>query len=209
MTTSSTLCEKISQGRHAHWPSSVLCLFLPDFVDLKIVHRLIGCIVWFSQSEVVLLSNASKYRKIWSIRLRTFLLLSQTSPGLFVSAAQVFWKYCMKRRNDQCGKTPFTTKVFFYISKNKFQPFSHIYIVVCERVHFEPVLLFVVSKMMIFVFDRIDNIVGKGENAGHQHFLVFPQCFQKGFFLRVVKTRDFVVKSWGVNCLFIQGKVLK
>ena len=26
--------------------------------------------------------------------------------------------------------------------------------------------------------DRIENIVGKGENAGYQHFLLFPQCFQ-------------------------------
>ena len=26
---------------------------------------------------------------------------------------------------------------------------------------------------------RIENIVGKGENAGYQHFLLFPQCFQK------------------------------
>ena len=23
-----------------------------------------------------------------------------------------------------------------------------------------------------------ENIVGKGQNAGHQHFLLFPQCFQ-------------------------------
>ena len=26
---------------------------------------------------------------------------------------------------------------------------------------------------------RVENIVGKGENAGYQHFLLFPQCFQK------------------------------
>ena len=31
------------------------------------------------------------------------------------------------------------------------------------------------------VFDRIENIVGKEENAGYQHFLLFPQCFQKAF----------------------------
>ena len=31
---------------------------------------------------------------------------------------------------------------------------------------------------MISVFDMEENIVGKGENAGHQHFLFFPQCFQ-------------------------------
>ena len=37
-------------------------------------------------------------------------------------------------------------------------------------------------KMMIFVFDK--NIVGKGENAGYQHFLLFPQCFQSAFHTR-------------------------
>ena len=36
-----------------------------------------------------------------------------------------------------------------------------------------------VLKMIIFVFDRVENIVGKGENAGYQHFLLFAQCFQK------------------------------
>ena len=35
---------------------------------------------------------------------------------------------------------------------------------------------------MVFVFDRVENIVGKGENAGYQHFLLFPQCFPKGFY---------------------------
>ena len=33
--------------------------------------------------------------------------------------------------------------------------------------------------MIISVFDRVENIVGKGENAGYQHFLLFSQCFQK------------------------------
>ena len=28
---------------------------------------------------------------------------------------------------------------------------------------------------------RAENIVGKGENAGYQHFLIFPQCFQRFF----------------------------
>ena len=38
-----------------------------------------------------------------------------------------------------------------------------------------------------FVLGRIENIVGKGENAGYQHFLLFPQCFQKAFFLWSLK----------------------
>ena len=35
------------------------------------------------------------------------------------------------------------------------------------------------AKMMTFVFNRVENFMGKGENAGYQHFLLFPQCFQK------------------------------
>ena len=33
--------------------------------------------------------------------------------------------------------------------------------------------------MIISVFDRVENIVGRGENAKYQHFLLFPQCFEK------------------------------
>ena len=33
--------------------------------------------------------------------------------------------------------------------------------------------------MIISVFDRVENIVGKGENVGYQHFLLFQQCFEK------------------------------
>ena len=38
---------------------------------------------------------------------------------------------------------------------------------------------FNVAKVMISLFDKVENIVGKGENAGYQHFLLFPHCFQK------------------------------
>ena len=53
---------------------------------------------------------------------------------------------------------------------------------------------FYVAKMMTSVSDRVENIVGKGESAGYQHFLLFQQCFQKISFFRVVKTQDYVVK---------------
>ena len=32
--------------------------------------------------------------------------------------------------------------------------------------------------MLKFLNDMVENIVGKGENAGDQHFLLLPQCFQ-------------------------------
>ena len=49
--------------------------------------------------------------------------------------------------------------------------------------------------MMIAVFDRAENTVGKGENAGnrenagYQHFLLFLQCFPKSSSLRSLKIR--------------------
>ena len=52
-----------------------------------------------------------------------------------------------------------------------------------------------VAHMTISVFDRVENIVGKGENAGYQHFILFPQCFQKASFLESLKSRYCVVKS--------------
>ena len=33
--------------------------------------------------------------------------------------------------------------------------------------------------MIISAFDRVENIVGKGEIALYEQFLLFPQCFQK------------------------------
>ena len=35
------------------------------------------------------------------------------------------------------------------------------------------------TLLQIFVLGWVGNIVGKGENAGYQHFLLSPQCFQK------------------------------
>ena len=38
-----------------------------------------------------------------------------------------------------------------------------------------------IAKVKISLFDRLENTVGKGENAGYQHFLLFLQCFPKPF----------------------------
>ena len=36
-----------------------------------------------------------------------------------------------------------------------------------------------VAKTVQIFCNRVENVVGKGENAGYQHFLLFSQCFQK------------------------------
>ena len=43
------------------------------------------------------------------------------------------------------------------------------------------------AKKLKFGFGRVENIVGKGENAGYQHFLLFPQCFQNTSILESLK----------------------
>ena len=36
--------------------------------------------------------------------------------------------------------------------------------------------------MIFFVFNIAKNILEKEENAGNQHFLLYPECFQKTSF---------------------------
>ena len=50
--------------------------------------------------------------------------------------------------------------------------------------------------LLIILIDRVENIVGRGENAGYQHFLFFPKMFSKGLLPMNVKSRDCVVKSY-------------
>ena len=44
-----------------------------------------------------------------------------------------------------------------------------------------------VTEKLKFDLGRVENIVGKGENAGYQHFLLFPQCFQKASYTESLK----------------------
>ena len=57
-----------------------------------------------------------------------------------------------------------------------------------------------------FDFDMLENIVGKGENAGYQHFLLFPTmffkrilslgCLNKGFCGKELNTFLFLCGRW-------------
>ena len=59
----------------------------------------------------------------------------------------------------------------------------------------------IVTQDIKVVFHRIENTVGKEENAGYQHFLwlpafsSFPTMFSKVFFLHCLKSRHCVVKG--------------
>ena len=45
------------------------------------------------------------------------------------------------------------------------------------------------------VFERVKDIVGKGENAGYQHFLHFPLNVFQTFTPKIVKSQNCVVKN--------------
>ena len=44
-----------------------------------------------------------------------------------------------------------------------------------------------VNQKLKSVLAWVENFVGKEENAGYQHFLLFPQCFQKAPFSGLLK----------------------
>ena len=52
-----------------------------------------------------------------------------------------------------------------------------------------------VTKNRNSFWEWVENFVGKGENASYQHFLLFPQCFQKLSFPEVFKSWDCVGKT--------------
>ena len=43
-----------------------------------------------------------------------------------------------------------------------------------------------VTQILELFFESRENTMGKGENAGHQHFLLFHTMFLKGIFFRVM-----------------------
>ena len=54
-----------------------------------------------------------------------------------------------------------------------------------------------VTKMIISVFDRVENAVGKREiarNCLYKQFLIFPKCFQKASFQD--PSKGFIVWDW-------------
>ena len=56
-----------------------------------------------------------------------------------------------------------------------------------NRLNFKTKFLFGIGKKILWQ---------KEKNAGYQHFLLFPQSFQKASFFRVVESGDCVVKGY-------------
>ena len=51
------------------------------------------------------------------------------------------------------------------------------------------------SEKLKLVLERVDNIMGKGENASCQCFLLFQHCFQKANLFGTLKIVHYLVKG--------------
>ena len=60
-----------------------------------------------------------------------------------------------------------------------------------------------VTEILKLVLGRVENIMEKGKSTSYQHFLLFQQCFQKGFFSEVVKTRDCLVNDTSLTLAYL------
>ena len=112
------------------------------------------------------------------------LTLSQTSPGFYMSAVQVFWKRCRKRRNYSWRAFSPIPQCFLPVRRT-FCHFHQIWNYRLQTLSIKKSLKFVVWKGLNVtqqcVFGRMENIMGQ--------FLLFPQCFQKAPFPGLLKPR--------------------
>ena len=58
----------------------------------------------------------------------------------------------------------------------------------------------------MFKLKKKKNIVGKGENAGYQHFLLFTQCFQKASFFNPFQNKPWFLCVCSISLWKTLGK---
>ena len=72
------------------------------------------------------------------------------------------------------GSLQLSSKFYLSLPNNKFSELVQIKASADDKIN--------VREKLKFVLGCVKNITGKGENAGYQHFLLFPQCFLKDCF---------------------------
>ena len=146
------------------------------------------CTLWLNIQLIVI---SRKLLKLY----HTFLSLTlyHTIPTINDPLKEAFWKQCGKRR--KCwwpAFSPFPT-MFSTLLKTKFNIRLH-YLVAANDFNLDQTQVIAFgkelnnseeegfwkqqSRLLMTLWRRpFENNVGKGENAGHQHFLLFPHWF--------------------------------
>ena len=112
------------------------------------------------------------------------------ATSIFSFLLNVFYSFKDKSHNlfhvwfVICWNFEFGSPKIWSFPKDKpgFNPLGNVYFL--DWIKFKAIAddKLIIAKIMIPYFDRVDNILGKGEYAGYQHFLLFPHCFQMTFF---------------------------
>ena len=89
-------------------------------------------------------------------------------------------KFVIHKCND-FGQVQKLSHLFNSLPNNKFLDRSKFKAFADENIN--------VTQILKFVLGWVEKVVGKGENDGYQHFLLFPQCFQKPSFSGLLKVR--------------------
>ena len=63
-----------------------------------------------------------------------------------------------------------------------------------------------VTKILKSLLGSVETIVRKGENSGYQHFLLFPQCFQKISFLGSFTDKNLHVFQMKISLLSLNSR---
>ena len=77
----------------------------------------------------------------------------------------------------------------YYLNHNEFNSLLNNKILDCSKLKVLVDNKIIVNEKVIFGLGRMENIMGKGENAGYQHFLLFLPCFQKASYTGSSKVR--------------------
>ena len=101
-----------------------------------------------------------------------------TIPTFITSGKESFRKHCGKKRENALNQ-PFPTMFstlpntnFYFSVTMTLSSANALNLVKAKILSFGKELN--VAQVIRFAFDGVENIVGKGENVGFQHFLLFP-----------------------------------
>ena len=99
--------------------------------------------------------------------------------AFFLSFCLEFWSFCC-RQLRYC--LVYITRTLYKFSKwTKLKAFADNKVMSLKN-----------SK---FFLERVENVIGKVEDASYHHFSLFPTMFSKGLYSRVVESRVCVVNS--------------
>ena len=101
-------------------------------------------------------------------------------------ATRILFKHLIQKLNI-VGKEEIAVYQYFVLFLHSVNPLPNDKILNVTKLKAFADVKFIIAQVIIFLFNTIENIVGKGENDSFQYLLLFLQCFQKSTSSRSLK----------------------